>query len=437
MPTKNLKGLGILTLGIVVLAASCANPTSTPATATASSAKALSSFGLVAPAVSGTINEVAKTVGVTVPNLISIDSSSLVATFTTTGTGVIVGGVAQVSGTTVNDFAGPVTYVVTAADGSTAGYTVAVTHSAFALGTLGGVMTTLAGSSTSEYGTTDGTGINARFSYPSGLAGDGTNLYVSDTNTNLIRKIVISTGVVTTLAGSGATGSTDGTGTAASFNGPFGLATDGVNLYVADSSNSEIRKIVISTGVVTTLAGSSSNMANGDGTGATAGFGIPTGLALFGNDLYVVDNYNGNIRKIVTTTGVVTTPAITGVTFTNIAAVTTDGTNLFIPESHDQKVYKIVIATGVASVLAGSGATGSHDATGTSATFSGLFGVTTDGTSLYVIDGSLVRQIGISSRAVTTLVVSAAGLSSPTFLATNGKSLFVADSGNNAIKMIQ
>jgi len=88
-------------------------------------------------------------------------------------------------------------------------------------------------------------GTAARFSAPNGITTDGTNLYVTDTGNSTIRKIVISTGVVTTLAGSsaGSSGSTDGTGTSARFYSPYGITTDGTNLYVADTFNHTIRKI--------------------------------------------------------------------------------------------------------------------------------------------------------------------------------------------------
>ena len=92
------------------------------------------------------------------------------------------------------------------------------------------VVTTLAGIVSS--GSANGTGTSASFSYPYGITTDGTNLYVAEYTNHLIRKIVISTGVVTTIAG-----------TSASFNGPKGITTDGTNLYVADNSNSMIRKI--------------------------------------------------------------------------------------------------------------------------------------------------------------------------------------------------
>ena len=106
-----------------------------------------------------------------------------------------------------------------------------------------------------------------------------TNLYVAENGNDRIRKIVISTGVVTTLAGS-SSGSTDATGTSASFNNPAAITTDGTNLYVADFSNHRIRKIVISTGVVTTLAGSSSGST--DATGTSASFNNPGGITTDG-----------------------------------------------------------------------------------------------------------------------------------------------------------
>ena len=102
------------------------------------------------------------------------------------------------------------------------------------------VVTTIAG--TGNTGSTNGTGTSASFDNPEGITTDGTNLYVTNRN-HLIRKIVISTGAVTTLAGTGSSGSANGTGTSASFNYPSGITTDGTNLYVADMGNNLIRKI--------------------------------------------------------------------------------------------------------------------------------------------------------------------------------------------------
>jgi len=159
----------------------------------------------------------------------------------------------------------------------------------------GSAVTTLAGTGSS--GSADNsTGTSASFNGPRGITTDGTNLYVADSDNHLIRKIVISTGVVTTLAGTGSNGSANGTGTSASFNYPNGIATDGTNLYVIDTNNHRIRKIVISTGVVTTLAGSSSGST--DATGTSASFNYPIGITTDGTNLYVSDQSNHRIRKI-------------------------------------------------------------------------------------------------------------------------------------------
>ena len=107
--------------------------------------------------------------------------------------------------------------------------------------TTSGAVTTLAGTGSS--GSANGTGTSASFNCPTGITTDGTNLYLADYNNHLIRKIVISTGAVTTVAGTGSSGSANGTGTSASFNFPYGITTDGTNLYVVDTSNHLIRKI--------------------------------------------------------------------------------------------------------------------------------------------------------------------------------------------------
>ena len=139
---------------------------------------------------------------------------------------------------------------------------------------------------------------------------DGTNLYVADLGNHTIRKIVISTGVVTTLAGTaGVSGTTDATGNAARFKSPGGVTTDGTNLYVAEYGNHTIRKIVISTGVVTTLAGTAGVSETTDATGTDARFDSPYGITTDGTDLYVVEYVGHTIRKVVISSGVVTTLA--------------------------------------------------------------------------------------------------------------------------------
>src|SRR5262249_5471456 len=139
-------------------------------------------------------------------------------------------------------------------------------------------VTTIAGQR-QVLGASDGTGSAAGFIFPGGAWGDGVNLYDADTTTNTIRKTVIATGTVSTFAGmKGTAGSADGIGTAASFNDPVGIWGDGNNLYVTDSGNHTIRKIVIATGAVSTIAGTPTISGSTDGIGAAALFNFPVGI---------------------------------------------------------------------------------------------------------------------------------------------------------------
>jgi sugar lactone lactonase YvrE len=175
--------------------------------------------------------------------------------------------------------------------------------------TAAGVVTTLTGAAR-VFGSVDGTGATARFNLPSGVAVDAAgNLYVTDEVANTLRKVTAA-GVVTTLAGTArVTGSADGTGAAAQFSAPSGVAVDGAgNVYVADMGNDTIRKITAA-GVVTTLAGTVDRFGSADGTGTAAQFNSPSGVAVDGvGNVYVADMGNDTIRKI-TPTGVVTTIA--------------------------------------------------------------------------------------------------------------------------------
>lgn len=173
-----------------------------------------------------------------------------------------------------------------------------------------GAVTTMAGYAGTA-GTADGTGGAARFNSPFGVVATGGNLYVTDTGNNTIRKVTAA-GVVSTLAGTaGTSGSADGTGTSATFNAPTAIATDGTNLFVADTSNHTIRKIVISTGAVTTWAGTAGLSGSADGTGSAARFNVPIGLAIdTAGNLYVTDQNYTKVRKI-TSAGAVTTLAAT------------------------------------------------------------------------------------------------------------------------------
>jgi DNA-binding beta-propeller fold protein YncE len=169
---------------------------------------------------------------------------------------------------------------------------------------------TLAGDGYPGY--TNASDTAARFNAPAAVAIDSSgNVYVADDGNNVIRKIS-SKGNVTTLAGSGQRGSVDATGTAASFNQPQALCVDiAGNVYVADQGNNKIRKITAQ-GVVTTIAG---NGTAGllDGKFTASEFNQPAGIAIDSNgNLFVGDSGNNVIRKIVPATGAVITYAGSG-----------------------------------------------------------------------------------------------------------------------------
>ena len=327
-------------------------------------------------------------------------------------------------------------------------------------------------------GAADGASTAASFNDPFGVTSDGTNLYVADTVNNTIRKIVIATGAVSTLAGTaGSVGATDGTGTAALFNWPMGITTDGTNLYVTDSRNNKIRKIVIATGVVSSVTGAASKaMAAGatDGAAMAALFNSPIAVATDGTNLYVVDQGNNKIRQVVIATGAVSSltgaanAAVTAgaadgagaaASFDTPSGVTTDGASLYVADKANSKIRKVDIATGVVSSLTGTAntvmATGAADGAAAAASFWWLGGgITTDGTNLFVVDTSnaKIRKIVLSTGIVSSLTGTAntampqgaadgaatsASFSAPWGITTDGFNLYVADGLNNKIRKIQ
>ena len=274
-------------------------------------------------------------------------------------------------------------------------------------------VSTLAG--TAAIGATDGNGVAAAFNHPIGITSDGKSLYVADTFNNSIRKIIIATGEVTTLAGAATSGSVDGIGNAARFNAPYGITTDGTSLYVSDFYNHTIRRVDLSNGTVTTLAGSTT-FGSSDGPGAVAGFKSPRGITTDGMNVYVADSGNHTIRGIVIATGAVTTIAgsvtatpgsVDGIgtkaTFNSLEGLTTNGTHLYLTDSGNNNIRMVDIATATVTTLAGTSIPGSADGTGVAATFNAPAGITTDGTNLYVADSknNTIRKIVIATGAVT------------------------------------
>jgi len=408
--------------------------------------------------VSGTIDYSNSTITVAIPYY--MDKNSLVADFDVIGD-ISVNGTAQISGTTPNDFTGAVTYRVGDENGVMQDYTVTVNNKEGTVGHLAG--------STGGYGGSDGTGSAAAFRWPFGIVCDSDYLYVADTSNHTIRKIGIITRIVTTLAGSpGQPGVADGAGKDARFNNPQGITTDGVNLYVADTGNHTIRKIVISTGVVTTIAGTVTAGAGVYGTDGdtdndpdniTSKFNTPSGITIIGTDLYVADTFNSRIRKIEIPTGNVTvfagydgtdeqTGYVNSTTGPGTAArfnrpndITTDGSSLFVADTNNHVIRSITVPGGAVYTF---GPVNNFPS-----------GITTDMKYLYVTGQNTIRRIDIAPPyTLTTIAGTAAGSDEgtnwgdddgignaarfkyPSGITTDGTNLYVADRGNSTIRKI-
>jgi len=261
--------------------------------------------------------------------------------------------------------------------------------------TAAGVVTTFAGSGTAGF--TNGTGTAASFNQPYGIAIDASdNIYIADRINNAIRKITAA-GVVTTMAGNGAAGSANGTGAAASFHEPLGVAVDAAgNVFVADYINSLIRKVTPG-GVVTTFAGSSS-IGLTDGTGTAASFHGTFGVAFDASGNLFVGDYNNNAIRKITPAGVVTTFAGNGMggttdstgaaaRFNHPTAMAIDASGkIYVCDAFNNRI-RIITAAGVVTTLAGSNA-GNTDGTGANTKFATPIGICADwaNNSLYIAD---------------------------------------------------
>ncbi len=329
--------------------------------------------------------------------------------------------------------------------------------------TPAGVVSTVAGLAGSA-GSADGAGNAARFNYPAGVAVDSAgNLYVTDCFNDTIRKITPD-GVVSTLAGlAGTSGSANGTGSTARFNGPTGLAVDATgNIYVADYGNHTIR-MVTAAGVVSTMAGLASNPGSADGAGSLARFSSPAAVAVDGTgNVFVADEKNFAIRKI-TPAGVVSTVAgLSGsgssdgmgpsARFMLVYYLASDGAgSVYVSEYADATVRKIA-RDGAVSTLAGlAGTFGSSEGTGSTARFNFPEGIAVDAAgNVYLADygNGNIRKISPSGTTSTLAGLSgnfgstdglgtAARFSGPRGAALDGAgNLYVADSSNNTIRKI-
>ena len=245
------------------------------------------------------------------------------------------------------------------------------------------------------------------FNNPADLIVSGLVLYVADKGSHKIKQVDLSTGTVSDLVGGGNPNHLDGIGTGAYFNSPTGITTDGINLYVADSANHVIRKIIISTGQVSTIAGQVGTSGSSDGIGSNASFNGPEGLAIHGSVLYVSEKVGNRIRQIDLTKKEVSTLAGSGTqastdgiglsaSFNQPRGIVYHRGNLFVNDQYT--IRRIIIENAIVNTVAGIGSSGQVDGVGKNASFSRLEGITVVGNMLYTTDSLVakVRQVALN-----------------------------------------
>lgn len=335
------------------------------------------------------------------------------------------------------------------------------------------IISTICGNDTAGYGGDGGPAIGAKLNYPNQLCLDNSgNLYIADALNHRIRKIVLSTGIITTIAGTGAPG----------YNGDNIPATDAQllvpdavcidtfgNVFFADGLNYRVRKVNVSTGIITTIAGNGTAGNIGNGVPATnARIRTPTGMCIdrFGN-IYISDLDNNNIRRI-SSDGIIKTIAGSGISgywgdngpATNArfnspgdVAIDTFG-NLFICDGYNNAVRKVDGVTGIITTIAGNGAPGYAGDNGpaSSALLYQPYGIFINmRNDIYFAEwqNGVIRKINAETNIITTV----AGTGNPGFccdggpatnaqlkpddvcIDTNG-TMYIADYGNQRIRKV-
>jgi DNA-binding beta-propeller fold protein YncE len=290
-----------------------------------------------------------------------------------------------------------------------------------------------------------------RLDFPAGLATDGRAVYVANSRNNTVEAIDATTHSLRIVAGKlFQEGSNDGVGEAARFNSPDGMTINGQDLYLCDTNNSDIRKINTGSGAVTTVAGTANIGGTEDATGSAAHFNNPTQIATDGTSLYVADSGNSAIRRITLADFKVMTIAgqagTAGKTeggpkkslFSGPRGVAVDKKAIYVADTGNDVIRKIDISSLETSTIAGTGEEGDKDGPALQAQFNNPGAICTDGSFLYILDADnhSIRKMDLNANTVTKLTLVNGHIGSGCALTSDGKQLYFSDTTENAVEVV-
>ena len=353
------------------------------------------------------------------PLLLDLDPSNSRGAIDIDGDGILDNTIYTIAGTGANNFSGDGGLATAAELNSPKGLAVdaagnlfiadSTIHRVRRVDATTGIITTMAGTGAFGSGGDGGLATAAQLGGPNGLAFDAAgNLFIADSFNNRIRRVDAATGIITSVAGTGVGGFSGdgGLATAAEFNLPRGLAIDAAgNLFISDVFNNRVRRVDAVTGVITTVVGSGAGGFSGDGGLATAAeLDFPEGLAIdTAGDLFIADFANNRIRRVDTTTGIITTVAVAELSGPNGLVFDAAG-NLFIADVSNNRIRRVDTTTGIITTVAGTVAgnvVGSFGGDGDLATAAKLNvpqGLAMDAAgNLFISTTAIVRQVTLPS----------------------------------------
>jgi sugar lactone lactonase YvrE len=335
-----------------------------------------------------------------------------------------------------------------------------------------GIISTVAGNGSAEFSGDGGSATAAGLYFPVGVALDASgSLYIADSYNNRIRKVAAGSGIISTVAGNGTAGflGDGGPATTAGLASPRGVALDpSGNLYITDSGNRRIREVAAGSGIISTVAGNGTGEFSGDGGPATAAglFSVTSPALDASGNLYIADTYNYRIRKVVAESGIISTVAGNGsagfsgdggpATAAGLArpfglALDASG-NLYFADTDNYRIRKVTAGSGIISTVAGNGSTGfSGDGGPATAARLSPVGVALDASgNLYFTGNNRIRKVTAGSGIISTVAgnsstgfsgdggpATAAGLNFPYGVALDASgNLYIADSLSNRVRAV-